>query len=355
MSRLLILGGAGFLGANCATYFRERGHTVAVMDNLVRRGSELNLPTFRKLGIDFFHGDVRNREDFNLLPAKIDFIIDCSAQPSTIDGYDNPTFDLTNNTYGLVNALEFARMRDAGLLFCSTNRVYSADRVNAFPLKETATRWIWNAQRIKSPVRGFDATYGYAPEFDIDGAHHSVYGLSKVCADLICQEWTRAFGVPAVINRFGVLTGEGQFGKCAQGWVAWWAIAAHFDLPLQYIGWKGKQVRDILFAEDACRLFELEMKHIEDIKGEAFNAGGGKDNTMSLLEATQLVGELFGKKLRPSMQSEPRTADFVIWISDFRKATKRLGWKPQIGVRKGYERIAEWVRREEANLRSLYV
>ena len=353
MSKIIILGGAGFLGMNCVRYFREAGHTVWAFDNLVRRGSELNLPEFRRLGVEFFHGDVRNKEDFVTLPKGVDFVLDCSAQPSAIDGYNNPTFDLTNNTYGLVNALEFARERGAGFLFCSTNRVYSADRVNAFATKEEETRWVWDASRIPF-TRGFDPVRGYSQEFDVDGGAHSVYGLSKICADLICQEWARAFDVPTVVNRFGVLAGPGQFGKCAQGWVAWWAIAAHFDFPLQYIGWKGKQVRDILFAEDACRLFELEMKNIGAVKGQVFNAGGGAENTLSLLEATALVNELTGKKMKPGLAPEPRTADFQIWVSDYRKATDALGWRPQIDLRTGYQSIVEWVRREESALRGLY-
>lgn len=352
--KILILGGAGFLGANCAKYFHDRGHKVSVLDNLVRRGSELNLGEFKTRGIAFYHGDVRNKEDFVALPHKLDFIIDCSAQPSAIDGYQNPTFDLTNNTYGLINALEFARGCNAGLIFCSTNRVFGADRINAFPVKETATRWVWDATRAK-PVRGFDPRHGFSQDFDIDGGHHSIYGLSKICADLICQEWHRAFGVPTVVNRMGVLTGEGQFGKSAQGWVAWWAIAAQFNLPLKYIGFKGKQVRDILFAEDVCRLFELQMKHISKAAGEAFTAGGGPKHTVSLREATTLFNQICGSKLKPTLDPKPRTADFIIYVSDNRKAQKLLGWTPKISVEEGFGRVADWVRREEAPLRALYL
>ncbi len=352
--KLLILGGAGFLGANCARYFCERGHRVAVMDNLVRRGSEINLAESKRLGIPFHHGDVRNREDFIALPRDFDFVLDCSAQTSATDGYANPTFDLTNNTVGLLNALEYARGIGAAFIFCSTNRVFSADRINAFPVRETATRWVWDAARAK-PVRGFDLKHGFSQDFDVDGAHHSIYGLSKICADLICQEWARAFDLPLVVNRFGLLSGPGQFGKCTQGWVAWWAIAGYFNLPLQYIGWKGKQVRDILFAEDACRLFELEMKRIHKVAGQVFTTGGGAANSLSLREATEVVGRLWGRTPKPAMVSKPRMADFVIYWSDNRKAERLLGWKPKISIEEGYRQIGDWVRREETKLRALYV
>ena len=114
-------------------------------------------------------------------------------------------------------------------------------------------------------------------------------------------------------------------------------------------------MRDILYAEDVCRLFELEMKNIDSIKGQVFNAGGGHANTLSLLEATEIVNGLTGKKLETTLAPEPRSADFQIWISDFRKATEVLGWKPQIDPLSGYQSVVDWVRREETSLRALYL
>lgn len=357
--RILITGGAGFVGSQLAFHLRERGHEILVMDNLVRRGSELNLKLFRRQGISFTHGDVRSAEDFANLQGAIDLICDASAQPSLVYGYANPQFDITNNTLGLINALEFARRHACPLIFCSTNRVYSAERVNAFPLQERPTRLVWNKEKFRAqigerPVPGFDPDHGFSEEFSVDGGQHGIYGLSKIMADLACQEYAHAFGVKTVINRFSNLAGEGQFGKSEQGWVAWWAVAFRFGLPLQYIGWGGKQVRDVLFAQDVCRLIEIEMERISQISGEVFNIGGGAGQTLSPLEATQLLRRKTGGDVPVSVAAETRKADLGIYITDIRKAERVLGWQPRIGIEEGFDRIIAWVRENEADLRELY-
>jgi CDP-paratose 2-epimerase len=151
----------------------------------------------------------------------------------------------------------------------------------------TATRLVWDKQAYLQKyagklLPGFDPDRGFSEEFSLEGRERSIYGLSKLMADLACQEYAGAFGLKTVINRFGVISGEGQFGKSDQGWVSWWAVAFQFGLPLKYIGWEGKQVRDIVFIEDVCRLVELQMENIDRISGEVFNVGGGAANSLSL-------------------------------------------------------------------------
>lgn len=350
--RIVVTGGAGFVGANLCKYFAAKGHEVIAVDNLVRRGSELNLSDFKRLGVRFVHGDVRAREDLATLPRDVDFVCECSAQPSAIDGYKNPAFDITNNTIGLLHCLEWCRETGAGLIFWSTNKVYSGDRINALPRHEEETRWVWDAA---PPRPGFDPAHGFSDEWPIDGGDHSIYGVSKVCADLLCQEWAGAFGVRTVVNRFSCLAGEGQFGRSEQGWVAWWAVAAAFDLPLTYIGWNGKQVRDVLFIEDICRLVEAEMDRIDSVKGQAFNIGGGMKHTLSLREATAWIEKRFKKRMKTSIEPTPRKADQCIYISDIRKAERLLGWAPTLSIDEGYERIVRWVVDHKEDLRRLYL
>ncbi len=358
--KVLITGGAGFVGANLAYYLSERGHRVTVVDNLVRRGSEMNLPRLKEQGIQFIHGDVRNAEDFVALPKDIDVICETCAQPSAIDGYGNPLFDINNNTVGLLNTLEFARRNDAGLIFWSTNKTYAGVHINQFPMVERELRWEWDKAAIAARYgerlpAGFDPEYGFSAAFTVDGRDHSIYGLSKIMADLACQEWYDAFGVPTVVNRWSCLAGEGQFGKSAQGWVAWWAIAFWFGLPLKYIGWLGKQVRDALFIEDICRLVEIEMTRLEELSGSVFNVGGGKDITLSLREATALMERKFAKTVPVHYEEDPRKADHCIYISDTRPVTAATGWSPQVGIEEGYERIIRWVRDNEEILAKLYL
>lgn len=358
--KILITGGAGFVGSQLAHYLRRRGNDIVCMDNLVRRGTEINLGPFKEAGIEFVHGDVRNREDFANLPSGIDAILEASAQPSATMGYANPLFDVTNNTLGLIHVLEHARAKNLGVVFWSTNKVYSGDKVNTFARKEEATRWVWDQAAIHDAYPsglppGFDPRHGISESFTVDGGQHSIYGLSKIMADLACQEYADAFDVPVVVNRCSCLAGEGQFGKSEQGWVAWWAIAHKFGLPLQYIGWKGKQVRDVLFVEDLARLVELELKSLDKVKGRVFTVGGGHGTTLSLREATALVEKKMGTTTRVLEIEAPRKADHCIYISDIRNVQRELGWTPRVGIDQGYDRILKWVEEHERELKRLYV
>jgi CDP-paratose 2-epimerase len=330
------------------------------LDNLVRRGSEANIERLQKHGVEFVHGDVRNAEDFANLPAGIEFVIDTSAQPSVVVGYANPVFDISNNALGVIRVLEYVRERRCPLFFCSTNRVYSADRINALPRNEGATRLEWDATawRKLPPTersRGFDPRYGISEEFSVDGGQHSIYGLSKLMADVACQEYAQAYDLPIIVNRFGVISGSGQFSKTDQGWFVWWAMAHWFGLPLKYIGWKGKQVRDIVFIEDVCRLVDLQMGQISRFRGEVFNAGGGLENSLSLLEATQLFTEAIGRSPTITHEEDPRKADLAFYSTDNRKIERVLGWKPQVSLKDGLKRILDWIRENEAALRMRYV
>lgn len=352
--KILITGGAGFVGSKLALFLSERGYKVCIIDNLVRRGSELNIPHLRAQNIDFYHGDIRCKEDFEQLPKGLDLIIECSAQSSVVSGYDNPRFDISNNLLGTMECLEFCRKNGAGMIFLSSNRIYSADKLNALPMEELDTRFDYN-QNIDTNIAGFHARYGINHEFNVDGGHKSVYGAGKAASDLLCQEWATAFDLPIVINRCGVISGEGQFGMVAQGWVVWWVLAAHLGIPIEYLGYLGKQVRDILFIEDLCRLIQLEIETLRDISGNAFNVGGGKANSLSLVEATSLVEELLNLKMNITKSDKARKDDIRLYYTDNRYVTKRLEWEPIITIEEGYEKIVRWVCDNGEQLKGLYL
>lgn len=358
MAKILIFGGCGFVGSNLALHFVKKNNTVIVFDNLVRRGSEYNMKLLRQNGVQFIHGDIRNKEDFSSIPNWVDIILECSAQPSAVDGYKNPYFDFSNNTLGLFNVLEYTRKNKCSLIFWATNKCYSGDKINniqgiKYIEKETRYDWYVNNDYIVDPA-GFKPYHGFTSDFTIDGGQHSIYGMSKAMSDLACQEYANAFDLNIVTNRFSCLAGPMQWGKCAQGWVAWWAIAAKYNLPVVYIGWKGKQVRDVLFADDICNLIDLEINNIEKIKGRVFNIGGGMDNTLSLIEATNLMEKKFNVKMNTEYIPEPRKADHIIYITDNRPVTNAIGWKPKIGIEEGYDQIIEWVNNNDNILKELY-
>ena len=353
---VLVTGGCGFIGSHVAIHLREGGHKVSVMDNLVRRGSERNIAVLSRHGVDFFHGDVRNPEDLDNLPSGIELICDTSAQPSVVTGYANPFFDINNNGIGAIRILEYARTRRIPLIFWSSNRVYGADRLNALPRRETPTRFeydpdAWNRLPVKQRPLGFHPVHGVSEEFSIGGGQRSIYGLSKLIADAACQEYAQAYDLPIVVNRFGVLSGPGQFGRTDQGWVVWWAIAHWFNLPLTYLGWEGKQVRDVLFVEDMLALLDAQIAQMSQFRGEVFNLGGGAANAISLCEATQAMREISSRSTAVSHSDEARKGDIVLYWTDNRKAALRLGWQPRIDLRTGFAQIFDWIRTNETQLR----
>ena len=356
---ILVTGGCGFIGSHISLHLREAGHEISVMDNLVRRGSERNITLLSSRGVAFFHGDVRNPEDLDNLPSGVELICDASAQPSVVTGYANPLFDITNNGVGAIHILEYARTRRIPLIFWSSNRVYSADRLNALPRREMPTRFEydvdgWNRLPVDQRPTGFHPLHGVSEEFSIDGGQRSIYGLSKLIADAACQEYAQAYDLPIVVNRFGVISGAGQFGHTDQGWVVWWAIAHWLKLPLTYLGWQGKQVRDILFVEDMLSLLELQLSKLATFRGEVFNLGGGTANAISLCEATKFMQELSSRSTPVTQSDKARQGDIVLYWTDNRKATQKLGWQPRTDLRTGFTRIFEWIRENEKELRERY-
>lgn len=357
---ILVTGGCGFIGSHVALHLREKGHKVSVMDNLVRRGSEKNVAVLERHGISFFHGDVRNPEDLANLPSGIELICDTSAQPSVVTGYANPFFDINNNGLGAIHILEYARVRRLPLIFWSSNRVYGADRLNGLPRREIATRFeydadAWNRLPVEQRPAGFHPIHGISEQFSIDGGQRSIYGLSKLIADVACQEYAQAYDLPVVVNRFGVITGEGQFGHTDQGWVVWWAIAHWFQLPLTYLGWQGRQVRDVLFVEDMLGLLDLQIDEIAKFRGEVFNLGGGAANSVSLREATTAMQQISSRTAPVTQVEKARKGDIVLYWTDNRKATQLFGWRPKTSLHTGFTRIFEWIRENEKALRERYV
>jgi CDP-paratose 2-epimerase len=274
-------------------------------------------------------------------------------------GYANPLFDITNNGLGAIHILEYIRTRRLPLIFWSSNRVYGADHLNALPRREKPTRFeydpdSWNRLPVEDRPAGFHPLQGVSEKFSVDGGQRSIYGLSKLIADTACQEYAQAYDLPIVVNRFGVISGIGQFGHADQGWIVWWAIAHWFKLPLTYLGWQGKQVRDVLFVEDMLTLLTRQIAQLASFRGEVFNLGGGAANAISLLEATKCMQEISSRSTSISISDQARKGDVVLYWTDNRKAAQKLGWEPQTNLRTGFTRIFEWIRENEADLRSRY-
>jgi len=352
--KILILGGAGFMGSNLASHLNRSGHSITVMDNLVRAGVEYNLPTFHKESIQFVRGDIRCVEDFNKLDGGYDVVLLLAAQPSAVN-YSNPTFDITNNTMGVLNTLEYIRGSGAGLIFWSTNKCYSGEVCNAIPYFEKAKRFEWLAQDPSTHYWGW-SPLGFNEDLSIDGKDRSIYGVSKAMADILIQEWSDAYDIPSIINRLSCQSGPNQFGMAEQGWVTWFAIANELGLPIEIFGFEGKQVRDNLYVSDLCQLISKQIEKLSNYRGEIFNVGGGRENSLSLLEAIDTIEGLTSKKFSNiKFHQKERRADQRIYISDISKVSEEFGWVPTISPYESYRLIVEWVKEHKEILGELHL
>lgn len=350
--RVLITGGAGFVGSNLAIEFKiNRKDIQAVsLDNLRRRGSELNIPRLKENGVEFIHGDIRNREDFE--PAgKVDVIIDCSAETSVLAGFNSsPDYLLNTNLLGTINCLEYARKWGADIIFLSTSRVYPVKTINNLEFIETSTRFeLSDEQTIPGA-----SSKGFTEDFPLNGPR-SLYGTTKLSSELILQEYIDMYGIRGVINRCGVLTGSWQMGKIDQGVVVLWVAKHHYQQSLSYMGFggKGKQVRDILHVKDLYHLLEIQINNMAAHNGEIYNVGGGLERTISLLELTNLCQKYTGNNIPIKSVNEDRPGDIRIYITDNSKITEKTGWKPEISVEQIIEEISNWIKGNSELLRPI--
>lgn len=352
MKSILITGGAGFVGSSMALQLKAKYPTyeIYVLDNLKRRGSELNIPRLKAANIHFVHGDIRNKEDFDGLP-KIDLILEASAEPSVLAGIDStPDYLINTNLSGTINCLNFATKNKSDFIFLSTSRIYPIETIESINFTEANTRFEIAEQQT---IKGFSKN-GISEDFPLDN-YRSLYGTTKLASELFIQEYKQFFGLKTVINRCGVLTGPWQMGKIDQGVVVLW-IAKHFwNQPLSYIGYggTGKQVRDMLHTDDLFRLIDWQMHHLDEINGEIFNVGGGTEISLSLNEMTTLCEEITGNKIPIKQVPENRTADIRIYITDNSKVTAKTGWKPQISPKQIFSEIYKWIKENEQQLASI--
>jgi CDP-paratose 2-epimerase len=345
----LVTGGAGFIGASLAVGLAQRHPDwgVLALDNLRRRGSELNLPRLREAGVDFLHGDVRSLEDL-LAVGELDALIECSAEPSVMAGVnDSPDYVVQSNLLGAYNCLELARRAQAQFLFLSTSRVYPVAALERLAYRETETRLELAEEQ---PLPGASAR-GIAETFPMEG-HRTLYGATKLSAELLVAEYAAAYGLSTVINRCGVVAGPWQMGKVDQGVFTYWMLAHHFKRPLSYIGFggTGKQVRDLLHVDDLLDLVEEQLGDPSRWVGATVNVGGGRACSLSLLETTELCREITDGIVDVRPSGENRPGDIPIYISDCTRLHEMTDWRPRREPTVILEDIHAWIVEHESAL-----
>jgi len=314
--RVLITGGAGFLGVNAAIHLIKYGWYVTLLDNLSRPGTERNLKwviTRYPNRVTFIKEDVRNANALAEHVRKQDAVLHLAAQVAVTTSLVDPSTDFDVNARGTLNVLEAVRLhnREAPFVFASTNKVYGKLGKNNSACKET------------QPL-----------DF------HSPYGCSKGAADQYVRDYARCFDMNTVVLRQSCIYGAHQYGTEDQGWVAHFVHSILKDRPLTIYG-DGTQVRDLLDARDLSGLYALVIDKIAITRGEIYNVGGGTENQRNLLEVIDQIGELTGRKPQFSF-TDWREGDQAFYVSDNTKALEQLGWEPKIDFDRGLRDLIAW-------------
>ncbi|MGL5843869.1 MAG: GDP-mannose 4,6-dehydratase [Aeromonas hydrophila] len=333
--KLLITGGCGFLGSNLASKAIKLGMDVIIFDNLSRFGSTENLKWLQSIGdFSFVHGDIRNKNDVSRLIVKYmpDTVFHLAGQVAMTTSIDNPQMDFEVNIGGTVNLLEAIRIfnPECGIIYSSTNKVYGD--LEQFTYRETDTRY----ECIEKP-NGFDEA--------VQLTFHSPYGCSKGAADQYMLDYARIFGLKTVVFRHSSMYGGRQFATYDQGWVGWFcqkAVEASKGNTQPFtISGNGKQVRDVLHAEDMISLYFKAMKSLNDIQGNAFNIGGSIKNSLSLLELFDLLQVQAGAKLN-YIKLPVRESDQKVFVADISKINNLIDWQPNVSAEKGVQKMFDW-------------
>ena len=345
--RVLVTGGAGFVGANLAIALARRrpGDEILALDNLRRRGSEVNLARLREAGVRFVHGDVRLPADLSEL-EDLDAIVECSAEPSALAGRTSPPdYAVQTNLLGAYHCLELARRHDAHLVFLSSSRVYPIAPLEAAAFDETDTRFeLADAQ--EQP--GLSAA-GVSEALPLEGAR-TLYGTTKLSAELLIAEYAAAYGLAATVDRCGVIAGPWQMGKVDQGVFTHWVLAHVLDRPLAYFGYggTGKQVRDLLHVDDLVALVAEQLDDRDHWRERTVNVGGGRAGSLSLRETTDLCRELTGRTVAVRAADEAaRPGDVRVYVSDCARLEALTDWRPRRPPREILGDTVDWVAANE--------
>lgn len=317
---VLVTGSSGLIGSEAVAYYEERGHHVYGIDNNMRRvffgepGDTLwNLRRLQSAYQRFIHYDIdiRDREALASLfhELRFDLVIHCAAQPSHDKAKDIPLVDFEVNALGTINLLEMTRQYcpDAVFIHMSTNKVYG-DAPNELPLKELETRWDYARPEDYDGVR---------EDCRIDQTTHSLFGASKTAGDVVAQEYGRYFGMKVGIFRGGCLTGPSHSGVELHGFLSYLVRVAVRGKSYTIFGYKGKQVRDNIHSRDVIAAFDAFAQHPRP--GDVYNLGGGRGNSVSVLEAISLIEQATDTKIHHDYSEKNRVGDHICYISDLTK------------------------------------
>ncbi|MEP7273331.1 MAG: NAD-dependent epimerase/dehydratase family protein [Acidobacteriota bacterium] len=330
--KVIITGGAGFIGSNAANRFLSRGDEVVIIDNLSRHGSEQNLKWLGNVGLlEYLPIDIcdgRNVARAFAMHRDADLVLHLAGQVAVTTSVADPRSDFEANALGTFNVLEGIRLAGihAPVIYASTNKVYGE---------------MENTQIVIRNGRYDYANLPNGVKEDQCLDFHSPYGCSKGAGDQYVHDYYRIYGLNTVVFRQSCIYGYRQFGYEDQGWVAWFTIASQLGQPITVYG-DGKQVRDILFVEDLIDAYEAAAAHIDHAAGRIYNIGGGPENVISLHDLLAHLERHEGQPI-PYLHGDWRPGDQRIYVSDINRARRELHWTPKVDSSQGLNLLYAWV------------
>ena len=314
--KILITGGCGFIGTNLCIYLKKKHYSVYSLDNLSRKGSKYNLRLLKNLKIKNYNIDISNFKKISLLP-KFDLIIDCCAEAAVEVSRKDIDRVINTNLVGTINILKKVKKDSSKIIFLSTSRVNSIETISKIFRKHNFK----NKLKIKKLIdENFDTK---SPK--------SIYGLTKHASEMFIEEFSFAFSIKYIINRFGVVSGPLQFGKQDQGFISLWIWKHITKKNLKYIGFGGfgNQVRDVLHVKDLCEIIEIQIKKFNTIYNKLFTIGGSSKNTISLKNLTKICEKITKNKIKFSKIKKTSIYDIPYFVTSNKTVSRTYNWKPK--------------------------
>lgn len=339
--KILITGGCGFVGSNLALFLKKKGFTVHTLDNLTRKGSKYNSNLLKKQKIKNYKINISNIKKIKSLP-KYDLILDCCAEAAVEISKNDFDKVINTNLIGTINILKKSKNDKSKIIFISSSRIYPLEEMNK----------IIKNKNLKSKIK---ISKMFSEKDKIIGPK-TIYGLTKLCSEMLIEEFSYAYKLKYLINRCGVISGPLQFGKQDQGFVSLWIWRHLNKKKLSYIGYGGygNQIRDVLHIDDLSELILLQIKNINKINNKLFTVGGSKTSYTSLSQLTKLCQKITGNKIKMGKVSKTSSYDIPYYLSDNTHVSNTYRWKPKRNINQVVMDTFLWLKKNKPIIKKYF-
>ena len=339
--KILITGGCGFVGSNLALFLKKKGFKVHTLDNLTRKGSRYNSNLLKKQKIKNYKINISNIKKIKSLP-KYDLILDCCAEAAVEISKNDFDKVINTNLIGTINILKKSKNDKSKIIFISSSRIYPLEEMNK----------VIKNKNLKSKIK---ISKMFSEKDKIIGPK-TIYGLTKLCSEMLIEEFSYAYKLKYLINRCGVISGPLQFGKQDQGFVSLWIWRHLNKKKLSYIGYGGygNQIRDVLHIDDLSELILLQIKNINKINNKLFTVGGSKTSYTSLSQLTKLCQKITGNKIKMGKVSKTSSYDIPYYLSDNTHVSNTYRWKPKRNINQVVMDTFLWLKKNKSMIKKYF-